>query len=383
MTPVVVAETEQTGTRVFLHLMLGAVRGGCERDCEMVVRHLTDVTHRVLVLGPSGPMVEAWAEAGATVDVLGQTAAQAMRQAVRDYAARHKPAAVVVWHGLPHLPQIIAGLEASGARIGVHGGNPAHTMPWWVDWRYVLLGVANPVRRLPTYICCSQYVADSFDRSRYLRKFPRDVVFNGVPLPPTDLRQQRSFGKGDRFVVGMHARLDRIKDHATVLRAFAELQRSCPLAELELAGSGDMETHLRSMTADLGIEDAVRFLGSVTDVYGAMSSWDLFAYATTAAEGLGNAPAEALMLGLPSVMTDVGPIREVCGPGDTALLVPPYDPEAMAEALACLVGNPSLRNRLSQVSRRWAWEQFHPVKFAHRYGELLLPPETNPTRSEG
>ena len=369
------------GRPTFLHILLGALRGGCERDCEMVVQYLPDVGHRVLVLGPDGPMTKAWADAGATVDVLGPTPAWAVRRVVRDYARRHRPAAAVAWYGLPHLPQILAGLDSSGARVGVHGGNPAHTMPWWVDWRYVLLGAIHPLRRLPIYVCCSQHVAASFAHSRYLSRFPTQVVLNGVELPLTDSYRPRPFGLGDHFVIGMLGRLDKIKDHATVLRSFAILRRTCPEAELEFAGTGDEEANLRALARKLGVADAVRFLGSIGDIYGVLTGWDMFAYATTDAEGMGNAPAEALMLGLPSVMTDVGPMREVCGAGGAALLVPPFNPDALAGALARLAADHGLRDRLSEAGRRWAREQFHPAGFARHYGELLL--SSRPDRDGG
>lgn len=356
-----------------LHILLGAVRGGCERDCEMLVRHLPHVSHRVIVLGDDGPMTATWAAAGAVVEVVGPVPRLSISLVVRDSAARIKPAAAVVWHGLPNLPQILHGLAPSGARVVVHGGNPAHTMPRWIDWKYLLLGAAHPIRRMPTYVCCSRYVADSFVHSRYLRRFPRVVVPNGVELPTNGVHRSRAFAPADRFVIGMLGRLDRIKDHATLLRAFALVRNSHPLAELELAGAGSERGPLQALADSLGVAGSVRFLGNVTDIYGVMAGWDLFAYATTEAEGMGNTVAEAMMFGLPSVLTDIGPIREVCGPDEVALLVPPRDPVALAVALGRLAADFGTRGRLSEAGRRWAETQFHPETFARRYAEILLP----------
>jgi hypothetical protein len=105
-----------------------------------------------------------------------------------------------------------------------------------------------------------------------------------------------------------------------------------PQARLELAGSGPTEPALRTLASELGIADAVVLLGQVSDVYGVMTRWDLFAFTATEREGLGNAVVEAMMLGLPCTVTDVASMREACG-GSGALLVPPGNPVALADAL--------------------------------------------------
>jgi glycosyltransferase involved in cell wall biosynthesis len=372
---------------ILLHVMIGADRGGCERNAEMVVRYLAGVRHRVLFLARGGPMEADFRDAGATVDLIPHDQVRTNADLIarlRAYAAEHRPAAVMIWHGV-WLPQLLHAFGELGVPLGVHGGNPFHTLPWWADWKLLLLGLRYPLRRPPTYVCCSQYVADSLDTSRYRRRFPRAVVPNGVQVPVGDRYRFRPLDPAGPFTVGMLARLDRIKDQPTLLRAFARLLRRCPLARLELAGGGSEEAGLRALAEALGVESAVRFLGEVTDIYGVMAGWDLFAYATTEREGFGNTLAEALMFGLPAAVTDVGPMREVCGPDETVVLAPGRDPETLADALYQLVADADLRRRVADAGRRRAEGQFHPAVFARRYGDILLAPgrgpaEKNPTR---
>ena len=103
--------------------------------------------------------------------------------------------------------------------------------------------------------------------------------------------------------------------------------------------------------------DAVRFLGEVGDVYGQMARWDLFAYATTANEGLGNAVAEAMMFGLPCVVTDVGPMREFAGDGSAVRSARPVldDVEEMLREVASLedcARFPDLERLQGEIERR-------------------------------
>lgn len=358
-----------------LHILIGAERGGCERNALQLVLHLEEVSHRVLVLGRDGPMVPALSSAGAAVDVVPAAEIESNARLiarVRGYASCYPPGAVIVWHGLPWLPQLLHALRDVSGVVGVHGGNPAHTMPQWADWKFVLLGLRYPAPP-PLYICCSRYVADSFDTSRYLRRLPRAVVYNGVPVPDRLTHEPRPFNPARPVVVGMLARLDRMKDHPTLLRAFALLRGRLPNAQLELAGGGDQDGPLRALAASLGVADAVTFLGDVADVYGVMAGWDAMAYATTEREGLGSALIEGMMLGLPVVATDIGPIREVCGRPDAGVLVPPHAPPALAAALADLLPDLTARRRLSAAGRAVAVELFHPAEFARRYGALLFP----------
>jgi glycosyltransferase involved in cell wall biosynthesis len=365
-----------TDTRpTLLHVLVGAEPGGCERNAEMVIRHLPDVSHRILFLARGSPIEAEFRAAGATVDVLPHAAMRtnsALIARVRTYAGEHRPAAVMVWHGV-WVPQLLHAFGRLGVPLGVHGGNPFHTLSWWVDWKLVLLGLRYPPRRLPTYVCCSQYVADSLDTSWYHRRFPRAVVPNGAEVPSAAPHEPRLLDPAAPLTIGMLARLDAIKDHDTVLRAFAQVRQTYPHAVLELAGSGDRESAVRALASDLGMADAVRLLGRVTDVYSVMARWDLFAYATTEREGLGNSLLEAMMLGLPCAVTDVGPMREVAGDPPANVLVPARDPVALAAALARLAGDVGLRRHVGTAARSRALAKFRPDVFARRYARILMP----------
>ena len=357
----------------FLHLLTGTARGGCERDALCMIRETPQFHHELLVLGPEGEMSAEFGAAGAVVEYrLPGRRSRGLMAAVSETVARVKPTGVLVWHGMVGLPEILHALQDYDGVILVHGGNPATSMPRWVDWRYCLREARLGRRAKATYVCCSRYVADSFETSRYLRRFDRVVVPNGVQAVTVPPQSPRPLPKDEPLTIGMIARLDEIKDHPTLLRAFAIILHEYPFARLELAGDGVMRGELEALARNLGISAQVHFLGMIAEVYATLAQWDLFAFATTEREGQGVALAEAMMAGLPCVVTNVGPIVEVAGDPAVFALVPDRDPEAFARATTALLGDLPRRKELSEKGRARALSEYSGSIFAARYAALIL-----------
>ncbi len=166
----------------------------------------------------------------------------------------------------------------------------------------------------------------------------------------------------------MTARLSRIKDHRTLLRAFRLVAANLPNVVLELIGDGELRGDLELQAMELGVSSRVRFLGDVQNVFEVIRRWDLFAYATTAREGLGNAVAEAMAMGLPCVLTDVGPMREFGGSdGRAARLVEAGREEPLARAIVEMLMDHALRSQMSLDASAFATETFDPKKFSQLY----------------
>lgn len=359
-----------------LHLLTGTERGGCEVNALNLVRASPQLRHVLLVLGTAGPMSPEFEAAGVEVrhaGVLGsglRPVIGSVEKAVRDW----EPAGIIAWHGMVVLPEILHALRDYQGKVLVHGGNPAHSMPRRVDWRYLLLEKWLGRRGEATYVCCSQFVADSFRSSRYLRRFPVRVVPNGVQCPGLPAPEPVALDTGSPVTIGMTARLDAIKDHATLLRAFAIVFEQYPFASLELLGDGDLRSSLEALAGSLGIRERVNFRGMVEEVYSEMTHWDLFVYSTTDREGLGNALIEAMMLGLPCVVTDAGPMGELAGDPPGALLVASGNPKAMAAEIIRVLGDYNLRKSFARAGRRRAEEGYSPSRFACGYlDEIGIP----------
>jgi len=359
--------------QTILHLLNGTERGGCEGNALNFVKASRQVRHVLLVFGGEGPLSAAFEAEGTVVRHEGRRVPgkRAVIRSVEEAARNFTPTGVIAWHGMVLLPEILHALRDYPGRVLVHGGNPAGSLPPLVDWRYWFREKRLGARAAATYVCCSQHVSDSFAGSRYLRRFPRVVVPNGVEAPVGDPPPPRKLDPDAPAVIGMVARLDGIKDHATLLRAFARVGNSRPGARLELVGDGALRGSLETLAGELGIGTRVLFHGMVGDVYGVMRQWDLFAYATTGDEGLGNALTEAMMLGLPCLVTDAGPMREVAGDPPAIRLVPAGDPVGFAAAIETLLGSLPERIELARAGRARAVECFSLERFARGYLVLL------------
>jgi len=169
----------------------------------------------------------------------------------------------------------------------------------------------------------------------------------------------------------MVARLDPIKDHATVLHAFAQFRNKYPTSRLRLIGEGPSGPELERLTADLKLTESVEFLGSRLDIPEQIGCLDIFVYATTANEGFGIVLAEAMAAGVPIVATDIGPCSEVLDGGRAGILVPPKDATSLAQGIERLWADKNLRVALAGRAKRLAEERYS-IQAAMRSFEKLL-----------
>ena len=193
-------------------------------------------------------------------------------------------------------------------------------------------------------------VAPGADEARWT------VVRLGVELPPT-----RVPGEANRPpVVLVAARLGAEKGHATLLEAVRLLLDEGRELSLWLAGEGPLRERLERRARELGLGEAVRFLGYVpnADVHAWLAAGRVDAVALPSdREALPVSLVEALAHGVPAVAADVGGVAELLG-GGCGLLVPPRDAAALAAALRELLDSPELRARCARAGRARVEEEF-------------------------
>ncbi|RME75923.1 MAG: glycosyltransferase family 1 protein [Planctomycetota bacterium] len=167
------------------------------------------------------------------------------------------------------------------------------------------------------------------------------------------LRRQWGLEPGHR-VVGNVAALVGHKGQRHLLNGFARLLRQLPEARLVVLGEGPLEPVLRAQAEQLGLTHAVRWAGRIPPetVPAALWSFDVVAHSSTE-EGLGSAVLEAMAAARPVVASAAGGLPEVIVPGETGLLVPPGDPEALAVALQRLLRRTEEARRLGARAQRW------------------------------
>jgi glycosyltransferase involved in cell wall biosynthesis len=125
-----------------------------------------------------------------------------------------------------------------------------------------------------------------------------------------------------------------------------------------VVGDGPYRDRLDTRLAQLGIADAVRFVGQQHDVVPWLQALDLFTLPSYGEEGVPQAIMQAMACGVPVVSTPVGAITEAVVAEVTGLVVPPRDPAALATGLARLRDDPALRRRFGAAARERAEARF-------------------------
>jgi len=199
------------------------------------------------------------------------------------------------------------------------------------------------------------------------------VIHNGVDLEayspaPADPALREEFAiPADAPVIGTVGNLRPVKDTPCLLRAFAALPE--PNAVLLIVGDGEEGPALQALAGELGVAERVRFLGRRDDVRRLLPLLDVFVLSSQT-EGISVALLEAMACGRPAVVTDTGGNPEVCIAGETGLLVPVGDPEALSRSLAELLGSRDRRHAMGEAARARVEREFAMSAMLRSYEEV-------------
>ncbi|MEW6659983.1 MAG: glycosyltransferase family 4 protein [Thermodesulfobacteriota bacterium] len=162
----------------------------------------------------------------------------------------------------------------------------------------------------------------------------------------------------DSFLWGMVSVLRSWKGHLYALEALHELVQSGLKANLLVVGEGPYRSLIEPRIKELGLEGQVRMVGYQEEVAPWLALMDVLVMASYAHEGVPQAALQALAMGKPVVGTTVGGIPEVIRPGETGLLVPPKDPQALAAGLRQLWEHPELRGEMGRRGRELVIQKY-------------------------
>lgn len=208
-----------------------------------------------------------------------------------------------------------------------------------------------------------------------LRRDKLITIHNGIDLErlrgeknPAELRQSMGIAADD-FVVGSVGRLTPIKGYQFLLRAGKIISRNKPNFKLVLVGDGPERQALTRLARELELEQTVIFTGFTPDVAEVISIFDIFVLSSLH-EGISISLLEALGLGVPAVVTDVGGNPEVVGDGKTGLLVPPRDENELARACLMLLADKTKREKMGDRGRVLIKQEFSNKQMAERVYRL-------------
>lgn len=222
-------------------------------------------------------------------------------------------------------------------------------------------------------ICNSRYTRDSVQRAYNLPDERLHVVYN--PVEPRVIAQSRAEARAelgfaaDQPLIGHVGGMIETRDQASLLRAFHGVRQRYPSAGLVLLGDGPLRRQLESLATELGLADAVRFVGYTDRVGAYLQAMDVYVNPTLD-EGFGIAVVEAMFAGIPVVLANRGAHPELVQNDESGVLYPGGDVPALRRCLEQLIADPECRRCIAERGRERA-QMFLPQHYVAGCGTVV------------
>ena len=204
------------------------------------------------------------------------------------------------------------------------------------------------------------------------------VIHNGVdpehwrsPGVEARTRMRRVLGLADGdYAIGMCAVFRPEKNHLQLVEAIAQLRSRGVPARALLIGDGPMRPAIEARARDLGVASDVLIAGFHQDVRPLLAASDVVALPSTSVETFSLAALEAMALGRPVVLSEIGGAAEMVRPEENGFLFPAHDTTALVASLAALA-DPAARERMGAAARTTVEARFSERAMVDRYEGLL------------
>lgn len=283
-----------------------------------------------------------------------------LHQLVREY----KPDCMIANFGAANVMAIVGWLNRVSCRVDWY-----HTLSTqiqldttWAPWKYRLL----TWRKKLVYRLTTRVVANSEETRRdavavfgippsKTHVFFYSVVDQHNSLPKTLVRYSD--------VVLCPGRLAHSKGQDVVIRALALLGAQNIMPRVRFVGAGQQLNAYQTLVAELGVEEQCEFAGAVSheEMYRQMAS-AAFTIVPSRSEAFGLVNVESMSVGTPVIASAVGGIPEIIRDGVDGFLIPPDDPEALAEKIKMLYSDPALREQMGKNARQRFLDVFEQTR---------------------
>ena len=202
-----------------------------------------------------------------------------------------------------------------------------------------------------------------------------EVIHNGIvdikSCPSKNILREELELPSDALVVGIVSRLEPIKGIHHLLKAFSNVANQIPAARLVIIGAGIQERELLALTAQLGIQNVVKFTGFISDASRYMYAFDVFALPSLS-EFHSIGLLEAMRSSCAIIATDVGGNTESISNGEEGLVVRRGSVEELESALNKLLQNSDYRAQLGSAARRRFEEKFTIDNMVAQTAEFIM-----------
>lgn len=214
-------------------------------------------------------------------------------------------------------------------------------------------------------------------RGEFVRRAHGHVVPHGVDsdfFRPRERDKVRAeLGLGEEPTLVSVGRLNFEKGFDVAIRSLATVRKNVLDARLVIVGDGEERAVLQALSAELGLESAVSFVGAQPgeQVARYMAAADIFLFPTRRDEAFGYVLVQAMACGLPVIASDIGGITEVVGQsGVNGVLVPPGNEAALVAEIQSLLADRGARERIGRAARNRVLAEYTLERMVERTLEV-------------
>lgn len=338
--------------------------GGVETGTLDLARHLVSLGHKAVVVSAGGALVKDLEDAGARHYQLPvhKKSLFSMLKSVDPLVEIIKKEKIDIVHARSRVPAWIAYFASRKAQVifitTCHGYYKKHFFSYVMGWGKRVIVLSNIIAR--------HMIEDFAVPHDRIRLIPRSVDPDKFNYVSPDKKRGRDFN------IGIIGRITPIKGHLVFIKAMAKVARVVPYLKIWIVGDSPQsrqayKEQIQVLVRRLGLDYCTEFLGVQKNIPEILSHLDLLVLATTTHEAFGRVVIEAQAAGVPVVATKVGGVVDIIEDGRNGLLIPPSDPESMAEAVIKLYKDTGLAASLAQAAL---------IKVKEKYNVRLMVEET-------
>lgn len=337
--------------------------GGVETATLDLAKYLIRLGHKTVVVSNSGELLKDFESCGAIhyqLPVHRKSLFTAVKMVERLEEIIKKEEITVV-HAQSRVPAWIAYFAARKTKTvfitTCHGYYSKHIFSKVMGWGKRVIAISNVIAR--------HMIDDFCVLHERIKLIPSGIDLEKFRQMPIDAR------KKDQLNVGIIGRLTPLKGHLYFIKAMAKVVKVIPNVKIWIVGDAPSskeayKEQLQILVKRLGLTNNTEFLGNQKDIPTVISHLDCLALATTVPEAFGRVIIEAQACKVPVVATRVGGVVDIIEDEKTGLLVPPADPESMAQSVLKILKNPELAHNLAQNAYIKVKEEYSAQLMAER-----------------
>ena len=221
-------------------------------------------------------------------------------------------------------------------------------------------------------ICCSDYVMNATKEYFAIPQDSLTRIYNSCDFEKFRKNNKEFLAFNKNLNLGMVARLEKHKDHTTLIKAIPLILKKGIEVKLSIIGDGSQRDKLEKLSQEIGVKNKVNFLGSRRDIPKILSGLDIFVFSAKEDEGFGIALAEAMVAGIPILASNAGACIEILKNGEYGYIFEKGNSEDLVSKVLEMKNDMENVKKKILKAKKYAKNSFSIKNMADSYLECLM-----------